>query len=462
MPKVAQFVSPYDFIINQATNTLYRKPVLSTIQFDSLYKDLQSQIRQHHPHISAASDSPTKNLTAFLDDRGSHLVAINPPQEEQSLEMRMKALFNEQYHDFVSFAVATVSNFDISQSAYQNVLRNNIGRKLEDVIGINVFVPKNDMIERLNAIKSSLKNVYDLKYVTYNDTMHMAAFINIKNAIEHLLSKQNMQEAVKTPNDALLVYYYCDAFPWMGWSKFFSGETSIRIKIVEPYNMLSTAFTVCSFLGPDNYEMISNLCQEIFEQLATLEQVMHPLRGCNIKVYVRGLGDGANRRTITGSSTAKSTFPIEEAPEHQRQLGDMTVYCPEPLRTFVKDEETDDEESSEPCFCTIQVHLGKNKTPPDYHELFKLDEKLNAALRAGIKENYPEFTVCESRPEDVLPIVKDPELVRAAQLLVVDFACDEKATDIPWLIRQYSAVYKSFKRLLRSRLENQSSGSHEE
>lgn len=115
-----------------------------------------------------------------------------------------------------------------------------------------------------------------------------------------------------------------------------------------------------------------------------------------------------------------------------------------------------------PCFCTIQVHLGKNKTPPDYHELFKLDEKLNAALRAGIKENYPEFTVCESRPEDVLPIVKDPELVRAAQLLVVDFACDEKATDIPWLIRQYSAVYKSFKRLLRSRLENQSSGSHEE
>lgn len=361
-------MSPYDFIINQATNTLYRKPVLSTIQFDSLYKDLQSQIRQHHPHISAASDSPTKNLTAFLDDRGSHLVAINPPQEEQSLEMRMKALFNEQYHDFVSFAVATVSNFDISQSAYQNVLRNNIGRKLEDVIGINVFVPKNDMIERLNAIKSSLKNVYDLKYVTYNDTMHMAAFINIKNAIEHLLSKQNMQEAVKTPNDALLVYYYCDAFPWMGWSKFFSGETSIRIKIVEPYNMLSTAFTVCSFLGPDNYEMISNLCQEIFEQLATLEQVMHPLRGCNIKVYVRGLGDGANRRTITGSSTAKSTFPIEEAPEHQRQLGDMTVYCPEPLRTV---------EETKQASTTYREWLGNKKDTTDNRREFA---KVNCGL----------------------------------------------------------------------------------
>lgn len=333
LPRVASSVSPYDFLINKSTTMSYRKPTFSSVHFNSLYHNLQQQIEQHHPQIATRVTSPSctqaPNLTTFIDDRNK---PSNPSlQDKSSLASQMKEVFNSKYDDFVAFSVATVSNFDISQNAYQNVLRNSIGKDLADIIGVNVFVPKNDMTQKLNHIKSSLKDKYNLKYSTYNNTM--AAFINIRNAIEHVLSKENMQKAVQTPNDALLIYYYCDAFPWMSWSRYFTGETSIRIKLVEPYNMLSTAITVCSFLGPDNYELISHLCQDTFEQLATLDHVTHPILGRNIKVYVRGLGDGANRRTITGSSTAKSTFPIEEAPEHQSQLGDMTVYCPEPLRT---------------------------------------------------------------------------------------------------------------------------------
>ena len=36
------------------------------------------------------------------------------------------------------------------------------------------------------------------------------------------------------------------------------------------------------------------------------------------------------RRISTGNSSAKSTYPIPEAPEKQSQLGDMKIICPEP------------------------------------------------------------------------------------------------------------------------------------
>ena len=35
----------------------------------------------------------------------------------------------------------------------------------------------------------------------------------------------------------------------------------------------------------------------------------------------RTVADGKGRRTATGSSTSKSSFPIPEAPEHSSQLG---------------------------------------------------------------------------------------------------------------------------------------------
>jgi len=41
------------------------------------------------------------------------------------------------------------------------------------------------------------------------------------------------------------------------------------------------------------------------------------------------VGDGEERRISTGSSSAKSTYPIPEAPEHQIQLGNMKIICPE-------------------------------------------------------------------------------------------------------------------------------------
>ena len=45
---------------------------------------------------------------------------------------------------------------------------------------------------------------------------------------------------------------------------------------------------------------------------------------------MRGVADGCQKRSITGSSSACSTYPIPESPEHQKQLGDMSIICNEP------------------------------------------------------------------------------------------------------------------------------------
>ena len=46
---------------------------------------------------------------------------------------------------------------------------------------------------------------------------------------------------------------------------------------------------------------------------------------CSVQV----LGDGKQRREETGNSSAKSTYPVPECPEHKQQLGNMKIVCPE-------------------------------------------------------------------------------------------------------------------------------------
>ena len=146
----------------------------------------------------------------------------------------------------------------------------------------------------------------------------LAAYTNVKKTVGWLLSKESLKETILVPNEKLIVYHYVDAFPWMQWSKYFNGETALRIKLVEPYNLLSFFATVCSWLGPDDYNHVSNLGQETLQQLSSLKTVYHPYLKKNIEVLVRGVADGCQRRSITGSSSASSNYPIPESPEHQK------------------------------------------------------------------------------------------------------------------------------------------------
>ena len=74
-------------------------------------------------------------------------------------------------------------------------------------------------------------------------------------------------------------------------------------------------------------------CHAVYKQLKELKTINHPLTGQEIKIIRRTSGDGKERRLSTGGSSAKSTYPILDASEHQSQLGDMKIICPEPVWT---------------------------------------------------------------------------------------------------------------------------------
>ena len=43
-------------------------------------------------------------------------------------------------------------------------------------------------------------------------------------------------------------------FPWLKWFCHLTKETSVRVKLIELYNLLSTVLTVALWLGNDDYE----------------------------------------------------------------------------------------------------------------------------------------------------------------------------------------------------------------
>ena len=91
--------------------------------------------------------------------------------------------------------------------------------------------------------------------------------------------------------------------------------------------------TVALWLGNDDYETTKRCGHAVYKQLKELKTIKHPLTGQEITIIRRTCGYGKERRLSTGSSSAKSTYPIPEAPEHQSQLGDKKIICPEPVWT---------------------------------------------------------------------------------------------------------------------------------
>ena len=63
---------------------------------------------------------------------------------------------------------------------------------------------------------------------------------------------------------------YTDGFPWLKWSRHFKGETSVRIKIIEPYNLMSTVLTVSLWLGNNDYDTVKKCTEPVFKQLKDL------------------------------------------------------------------------------------------------------------------------------------------------------------------------------------------------
>ena len=61
----------------------------------------------------------------------------------------MPIVLKQKFSYFVKFAAGLVSNFNIGKLKYQNVVRIELGKEFETVLGVNIMVPKDDMCGKL-------------------------------------------------------------------------------------------------------------------------------------------------------------------------------------------------------------------------------------------------------------------------------------------------------------------------
>ncbi len=111
-------------------------------------------------------------------------------------------------------------------------------------------------------------------------------------------------------------------------------------------------------MGGDDYETVKVCGQNVYQQLKSMKEVIHPITGQKLTVLRRTTADGKARRTSTGSSTACSAFPIPEAPEHIDQLGDMKLLFVQPTWSL---EETEKARLTHISLNTIIVFITQYK-----------------------------------------------------------------------------------------------------
>ena len=59
--------------------------------------------------------------------------------------------------------------------------------------------------------------------------------VDIEKYISLFFIQAATQSVINTPTDS---------FPWPKWSPHYTGGTSVRVKLIEPYNLLSTLLIV--------------------------------------------------------------------------------------------------------------------------------------------------------------------------------------------------------------------------
>lgn len=162
-------------------------------------------------------------------------------------------------------------------------------------------------------------------------------YVDIQKYMTLFLSQLGVQSTVTTPNNHIIITDYTDGFPWLKWLCHFTGETSVRVKIIERYSLLSTVLTVALWLGNDDYNTVKACAGAVYEQLKQLKTIKHTLSGKEIKIISEAVAM-VRKEDHPQGILLQSSYPIPEAPEHHSQLGDMKLSCPCPVWS-VKDTE---------------------------------------------------------------------------------------------------------------------------
>ena len=332
LPRVVNVVPPVDIFLegSSSSSDIFRKLVTFREQICLRFPELKTFFFRSPSPSSSYQDPKQKFIDMVLENKSNScewLLEI----EDGSLvkDSLMPLVFKREHSAFKEFSCGIVGSFGISQKETQDILRNKWGKTIEKVIGINPILSKDNIFDKLNDTRQELLEKIGLTFNEFEEVV--VGYVDIEKYITLFISQSGVQSAITAPNSSIIIMDYTDGFPWLKWSRHFTGETSVRVKIIEPYNLLSTVLTVALWLGNDDYDTVKKCAGAVYEQLKELKTIKHPLSGKEIKIVRRSCGDGKERRSSTGNSSAKSSYPIPEAPEHRTQLGDMKLLCPCPV-----------------------------------------------------------------------------------------------------------------------------------
>ena len=139
--------------------------------------------------------------------------------------------------------------------------------------------------------------------------------------------------------------------------------------------------------------------------------------------------------TVLGAQTNENNIILE------------TCKPPEVLKKEDKSEWQIGMNFSLPDVCTMRIHMTSMKAQ-DISTISKLP-RIQSALQSGIKDDYTPLALEEENPHHSFPIVKDPTLVKSAQLAINSLLNED---NLPSIIRKYQKLKFAFDKLLRVRL----------
>ena len=229
--------------------------------------------------------------------------------------------------DILKFSAGVVGALGVSAKDMQDCLKNQYGKQFKSALGLCPFSSRDKTFDDLREQKRELTKKIGLQFSKSNGVV--SGFIDVQKYIEYFLSLDGPISATPTPNGILIVYSYTDQAPYVPWSRNFTGLTTIRLKLVEPYNLMSTALTLAAGLHDDSYELVAQMGKQVFHELSSLKEIQHPVTKQSLKVMVRSVANGKEWRLETGLTSATSSYGIPDAPEHSMQYGDLKLLPPE-------------------------------------------------------------------------------------------------------------------------------------
>jgi hypothetical protein len=340
LQRAVNVVSPWEFLLAKNTSKL------QSVNTTKLYHDyvaLRESLFENYPEmkllatdnviINSPDISNVGDMVKFVLSNEKLLCkALLEAENGKVLREKLMPLVLEQYHEhFVEFASGIVGSFCLGQKQLQDVLRNKWGKYLAAVLGINIIPPKALVVENLKKKKQELTQLIGLEFEVHGDVV--VAKVNVAKYLEYLLSRPAVQIEKIAPKNKLLFYQFTDLAPWLKWSRYFTGVTTTRVKVIECQNLSRLVITAGVYLGPDDYETVKECFGELYKEYSQLKAIHPPNCDSPVKVYYRSCADGKQRRVDSGNSSSRSTFPIPDSPEHTSLLGNMRVISTAPVWT---------------------------------------------------------------------------------------------------------------------------------